>query len=351
MTSRSRPHRKAIGAMIVSVGVAAVLAASAAALTASKSSPAKADATTIRIGLVLPALTNPFIAPVKTGAEAAAKKIGNVKILTTGINTPAEQANAMKTYIAAGVDAIIFDSIDSAAVSPAVLEANKKGIAVIGVISGTKRGKLATFISPEWYKAGFAVGSQIAKGYCKNLNPCNVGLVGGANAPGAGLDSGKGMMAGVKSKPNVKLVQTVYTDYSAEQSLAAAQQILTANPDLNFLMSWWSVGTISSVSAIRTAGKTGKVSSASISGACPVLKDMLDGKVYADAAMFSELMGATAVESAVKVIGGGKVPKFQASPYVLLTKPRAEALLSGKVKPPKGVPIVQHLKAAQAGCK
>jgi ribose transport system substrate-binding protein len=312
---------------------------------------AKSEQKTIRIGLVLPALSNPFINPVKTGAEAEAKKIGNVKILTTGINTPAEQANALKTYIAGGVDALVFDSIDSAAVSPAVIEANKKGIPVIGVISGAKSGKLATFISPKWYQAGFDVGKQIATGYCRRFNPCRVGLVGGANAPGAGLDSGKGMMAGVKSAKNVDLVQTVYTDYSAEQSLAAAQQILTAHPDLNFLMSWWSVGTISVVSSIRTANKTGKIGAASISGACPVLKDMLDGKVYADAAMFSELMGSAAVQSAIKAIKGEKLPKNQASPYYLITRPKALALLSGKAKAPKGVPIVGHLKAAKAGCK
>ena len=36
---------------------------------------------TIRIGLVLPLLSNPFIAPVRDGAVAEAKKLGNIQVL------------------------------------------------------------------------------------------------------------------------------------------------------------------------------------------------------------------------------------------------------------------------------
>ena len=64
-------HRRwAISALIVGIVVGA-LAATAAAVTERNSSSQAADKQ-IRIGLVLPALSNPFIAPVKTGAEAQA---------------------------------------------------------------------------------------------------------------------------------------------------------------------------------------------------------------------------------------------------------------------------------------
>lgn len=340
-------RRRVFLVFLVLSGLAVLLATTAAGGT-SGSTQAK-----IRIGLVLPALSNPFIAPIRDGAVAEAKRLGNVQVLTTGTNIPAEQANALKTYIAAGVDALMFDPIDSSAVSPAVVEANKKGIPVIAVVGGSEKGKLSTFVSPQWYRAGFVVGQQVANGWCKGKSPCKVGLVGGTNAPGPGLDSGKGMIAGVKSKSNVQLVQTVYTDYGAEQSLRAAQQILTGHPDINFVMAWWSVGTISTVSAIRTANKTGKVGTNSLTGACPVLKDLLDGKVYNDAMMFPELMGKAGVQSAVKLINGEKVPKLQASPHYPITRAKANAILNGKVKPPVGIraQVLAHLKAAKAGCK
>jgi len=327
-----------------------VAAASAAVLTAGTSASAGSQKA-IRIGLVLPVLSNPFIAPIQTGAVAEAKKLGNITVLTTGTNTPAEQLSAMKTYLAAKVNILMFDPIDSSAISPAVQEANQMGVPVIAVIGGSNKGKVATLIGPDWYKAGLIAGKQIADGWCKNVNPCNVGLVGGANAPGPGLNSGNGEVAGLKSRPNVKLVQYVYTDYSATQSLTAAQQILTAHPTLNFLGAWWSVGTLSTEAAIRSANETGKIGTGSLSGACPVLSDLLKGNVYNDVMMFSELMGKAGVDSAVKLIAHQTVPVNQISPMYPITRPLADEILAGKVKPPAGLPVLQHLQAAKAGCK
>ena len=48
---------------------------------------------------------------------------------------------------------------------------------------------------------------------------------------------------------------------------------------------------------------------------------------------------------------GRKVPRFQASPIYPITKAKAEALLAGKLKAPKGVPVVEHLRDAKRGCK
>ncbi len=348
--TREKRHRRLLVWLVITVIAACVVAATALGSPA-RTSRTTAAKKTIRIGLVLPALSNPFIAPIRDGAIAEAKKLGNVQVLTTGTNVPAEQLNALNTYLAANVDAIMFDPLDDSAISPAVVAANKKGIPVIAIVGGSQKGKLSTFITPKWFNAGSAAAKQVAGGWCKSLKPCKVAIVGGGNAPGPGLDSGKGMIAGLKGAANVQLVQNVYTDYSAEQSLKAAQQVLTGHPDVNFVMAWWSVGTISTESAIRTANKTGKIGTASLTGACPVLKDMLNGLVYNDVMMFPELMGSAGVTSAVKLINGGKVPAVQASPFYPITKAKAEAILAGKLKPPAGVPVLAHLQAAKAGCK
>jgi ribose transport system substrate-binding protein len=338
------PHRRPLF-------IALALAVAIIPIAVAVSGAGAAQQKTIRIGLVLPLLSNPFIAPVRDGAVAEAKKLGNIQVLSTGTNIPAEQLNAMKTYLDAKVDVLMFDPIDSSAIAPAVQQANAAGVPVIGVIGGSAKGKLSTLITPDWYKAGYAAGRQVATGWCKKLNPCKVGLVAGTNAPGPGLDSGKGMIAGVESNPHAQLVQTVYTDYSAEQSLKAAQQILTGHPDLNFLMAWWSVGTLSTESAIRTANLADKVGTNSLTGACPVLQGLLDGTVYNDVMMFSELMGKAGVDAAVKLVAGKKVPAKVISPNYPITKSQADALLSGKRKPPASMPVLQHLQAAKAGCK
>lgn len=303
-----------------------------------------------RIGLVLPALSNPFISPIRDGAEQAAEELG-VEVLVTGTDEPTEQANALQQYLtSANVDALIFNSIDSKAVSPAVEAANQQDVPVIGVVSGTETGKLDSFVTPDWFEAGRLVGAEIATGWCADIDPCNVGLVAGANAPGAGLDSGKGLIEGLKENPAVELVQTVYTDYSAEQALNAGTEIMTGNPDLNFLASWWSVGSLSALEAVRAADKVGDVGINSITAACPVIAEMLKDNVYTDVMMFPELMGRTALESAVKILNGESVPAEQGSPMHLVTNETVKAYLAGDEEPPADVPALEHIEQAEAGC-
>jgi len=62
-------------------------------------------------------------------------------------------------------------------------------------------------------------------------------------------------------------------------------------------------------------------------------------------------MGKAGVDSAVKLIAHQTVPVNQISPMYPITRPLADEILAGKVKPPAGLPVLQHLQAAKAGCK
>jgi ribose transport system substrate-binding protein len=339
----NRRRSLALAALIVACSAFVALALPASGVSSS-------GAKKYRIGLVLPLLSNPAISPIRDGAVQAAKTM-NAEVLVKGTNDPAEQNAAMMTYINLKVDALIFDPIDSAAVSPAVQKANSLGIPVIGVIGGASKGKIATLISPDWYKLGFDVAKQSAAGWCKSLNPCNVAIVGGANAPGPGLDSGKGIVAGLKTQKNAKLVQTEYTDYSAPKALNAAQAIISAHPDLNFISTWWSVGAISTTAAVRAANKLGKIGIGGVSATCPVLKDMFAGNVYNDVFIFSDKMGVDSLHAAISAIQKKTLPKVSVSPHYAVTLAMAKSILAGTLKPPAAIrpQVIARLKQAKAG--
>src|SRR3954467_5925422 len=113
----------AVLAVLVSAGV---LVAAAVAGSAGHGSHAKASAN-YRIGLVLPDLSNLYIAGIRDGAQAQGKTSG-ADILVKGTNDAAGQTNAMLAYVGAKVDAIIVDAIDGHAIVPAITAANKAGI-------------------------------------------------------------------------------------------------------------------------------------------------------------------------------------------------------------------------------
>src|SRR5690242_8582722 len=136
-----------------------------AAIASSERSATRTGATSnYRIGLVLPDLSNLYIAGIRDGAEAEAKKVG-ATILVKGTNDAAGQANALQSYVGAKVNAIVVDAIDGHAIAPAIESANKANIPVIAIQSNVYGGKVATFIAGREDHAGDAMG-QDAVNWC-----------------------------------------------------------------------------------------------------------------------------------------------------------------------------------------
>ena len=124
-----------------------------AALAITSASPSFA-VDTVRIGLVLPDLSNEAISNINVGARERAKQLGNVEILTTSSYSGEQQASGIENYIAQKVDAIVDELIDAAAVGPAVVKANNANIPVIAIYSGGASGKNATWMGPNFKADG-----------------------------------------------------------------------------------------------------------------------------------------------------------------------------------------------------
>jgi ABC-type sugar transport system substrate-binding protein len=303
-----------------------------------------------RLGLVLPGFAgNPFINDIATAAKKAAADSG-AELLLTGSNNAAEQVNAMDNYINAKVKVIGFDPIDAGAMGTAVQKANDANIPAISIVSLANAGKTATHVEADWHGAGIMVGKEIASGWCAKLAKCNVGIIQGSLADKVGISGDEGIREGLKSKPNVNIVAAAATNYDSTQALNAAQTMIQGHPELNFIVTWWSNGSLSALQAVQSANKTGKIGVASISGACADLQAVLKGEMFADVMMFPERMGKAFVDQALSIDGGKPVQDVTPTPLYLVTTDSAKALVDGKVKPPADVPeVLEHLKQAQAG--
>ena len=247
----STSRRLLVGATAIAVAGGIAGASVAASNTTNAATAAK-----VRIGFVLPDLANPFIAGIRDGAVAEAKKQG-VTLLVKGSNDPAGQTNAFLNYVGAKVNAIGIDSIDSKAIIPAVKKANDAGISVVAVQAQPAGGKLTTFIAADNFRGGVLIGEAIST-YCKGKNPCKVGIVQGILADQSGADEERGMRSVVKKFPNIKIVSAQPTNYDPAKALNVATNMLTANPDLNYIYSWWDQGALSALEAARSKGKAGR---------------------------------------------------------------------------------------------
>jgi ABC-type sugar transport system substrate-binding protein len=305
----------------------------------------------MRIGYVLPDLSNPFIAGLRDGAVTQAKKKG-VDLLVKGTNDAAGQTNAVQNYVSAKVDAIAVDAIDGDAIGPAVVAANKAGIPVIAIQAQPRKGKVATFIAADNKQGGVLIGKAIVQ-YCKGKNPCKLGIVEGNLADQSGRDENSGVRSTVAKSKNIQIVGNQPTNYDPQKALNVATNLLTANPDLNYIYSWWDQGALAAMEAVRSKNKLKAVGISGFGGNCQNLAEVIKGNIYSETMFFPQQMGAQMVDSALSAIKGRKLPKVTPAPIFSMTAPLSKQFLSGKGSAPAVLKpqIVSKLREARAGCK
>jgi ABC-type sugar transport system substrate-binding protein len=332
--------------------VAAALAVTSVFVTAIAVSGATAGpgAAKIRIGLVLPDLSNPSIAGLRDGALAEAKKRG-VTLLVTGTNDSAKQTAAVNQYIGAKVDLIAVDALDGAAITPAIKKANAAGIPVVATVARPAGGKIATFVAVDNVEGGKYVGhATVAWCKLKQQNPCEVGIVRGTLADQSARDEEAGMRSVVSKDKSIKIVTAQQTNWDPSTATNVAANMMTAHPDLDYIYAVWGSGADATYQAVKAKGKLGQVGVSSYGGACSINDKVLNGQIFANTMFFTPGWGALTIQKSLDVLNKKKLPKFINVKNYPLTTPLAQAIVAGIVTPPTDPPVMAGLQQAQKGC-
>jgi len=332
----------------ISVALAVVAIGAVVATTSASSGKTSKK---IRIGLVLPALSNEAINDVKLGAEARAKQLGNVQVLVAASYKGEDQAKGMENFIAAKVDVIGYDSIDAAAVGPAVQKANAAGIPVIGLISKADKGKHVTFIAADFRQDGEIIGRWMNKSL---HGKGNVALAEGNPADAAGQQLKSGFKTGLAvGGSKIKLVAVAPTNWDRVKALSVATDILTAHPDLQGFYGMNDDVALGALQAIESSGREASILLAGHNGTCEALSSILKAKLDFTVMLFNKPLGVQFVDASLQVLKGKKFPAFTKAPVFGIDTSTAKAILEGKAKAPAALQadVKSRLQKAKAGCK
>lgn len=329
-------------------GKSAFLTVAASSLVLLVATPSMAE--NVRIGLVLPDLSNQAIADIDTGARDRAAQLGNVEILTTATYSGEEQVKAVENYIAQQVDVIAYDSIDAAAVGPAIVKANEAGIPVIAVISAAASGNNVTLITPDFAENGRIIGRWMAK---QLGSDGIVAHVEGNPADAAGAALTTGFTEGLAEGGIGQIVAMAPSDWDRERALAVATDILTANPNLQGLYGANDDVAMVALQAVSAAGKLDSIMLAGHNGTCEALASVLAGDLDFTVMLFNKPLGAVTVDTALEVLAGKTVPADIPAPVFGIDTATAKAIVGGDMS---GVPeslageVADRVKAASNGC-
>ncbi|SON55328.1 D-ribose-binding periplasmic protein precursor [Hartmannibacter diazotrophicus] len=262
-----------------------------------------------------------FFNQINDGAKEAAKAAGVDLVIFNANNVPSAQNDAIETYITQKVDGIILVAIDVNGVKPAITEAKKAGIPVVAIDAQIPDGDNAAFIGVDNTAAGEEIGKFYAD-YVKTEmgGTAKIGVIGALNSfiQNQRLDGFKKAVA--DSGANVTFVDTVDGQNVQDVALGAAENLMTANPDMTTLYATGEPALIGAVSAVDSQGRTGDVKVFGWDLTAQAVKGIDEGWVTAVVQQDPAGEGKAAVEALVKLKKGESIEPVINIPVTIVTK-------------------------------
>jgi ribose transport system substrate-binding protein len=249
------------------VGIVIVIAGAVTATVASTA--AGSQKKTINIAVFLASSANTYWAASLQGAKDIQKKNPGVKLTVFDgqFNTNKQLSQLRDALVSKKYQAWYIGPNDGGPLTPTIKQAVKEGVKVgcslVPCGPNIRNTKVqipgqTMFAGLGFYPNGQMLGKLVVQG-CAGIDPCKVLWLPGL--PTLPLEKARqdGLYSILRPHKNIKVVAVAAGGYLAAPALKATQDILSAHPDLNVIVSSGDQMIAGAVKAAQAAGKAGKI--------------------------------------------------------------------------------------------
>lgn len=257
-----------------------------------------------QVALAVSTLQNPFFVALRDGAQEAADEAG-VQLLVSDAQDDAQtQADDIQTFITQGVDVIVINPVDSAAIVASVEAVNQADIPVVTVDRAAEGGEVAAHIASDNVQGGQMAGEYLIE---EIAGSGQVAQLEGIAGTSAARDRGEGFQQAVDAASGVEVVANQTANFDRDEGFTVAQNIFQANPDLAGVFAQNDEMALGAVEAAREAGILQDLVIVGFDAVPDALKAIEAGEMAATIAQQPDLMGREAVEAAAALVEGEEV--------------------------------------------
>ncbi|MBS1168618.1 MAG: sugar transporter substrate-binding protein [Proteobacteria bacterium] len=238
-------------------------------------------------------------------AEATAKNVKlEVAIANQDLN---KQLADVEDFIVKGVDVIVLSPVDSKGVKAVIEKAQKAGIKVITVDVPANGVKVTSYIGTDNYAGGVKAGELMAK---ELGDKGKVAIIDYPTVQSV-VNRIDGFKKAIGEHKGVEIVAQ-QTGITRAEALAAAQNMLQANPDIQGIFGFGDDAALAAAVAVKSAGLDSQVKVIGFDGMEEARKAVDTNPVMVGVIQqFPGEMGKRAVDTAIDVIAGKDVPAEQ----------------------------------------
>ncbi|HTH26580.1 MAG TPA: sugar ABC transporter substrate-binding protein [Vicinamibacterales bacterium] len=294
--------------------LALLLVLALAAVSGSCNRTPPADTSKKTVALVLKTLNHPFFVDMRRGAQEAADRLGvtlQVQAAEREIDVD-KQMQIVENMLQTGIDVLAITPSGSREIVSALVKASKANVPIVIVdtrldakAAAAAGVKPQTFIGSDNYEGGKLAGEYVVS---SSGGKARVGILEGIPGHETGDSRLRGFRAAVAKAPGITIAASQPANWERDQGFNVFQNMLQAHRDIDTVFAASDLMALGAIEAIAAAGRTGKIRVVGFDALDDAKKAVEAGTMAATVAQFPYDMGKAAVESAVKILAGEKLP-------------------------------------------
>jgi len=215
----------------------------------------------LKFGLIVPTLAHGWQSLNWNYTKSACEELGVELVALSGNDNSDKQISDLQSLISSGVDGLLLDPIVAALGVKMVEMANEAGIPAIFFDrepDAKVGGQYISFVGPDSIEGGYRLGKWLFDNGCKKIIEID-GMPGSAPA----AERAEGLMKALAEYKDVEIVSKQAADWDMIKGMNVAQDLLTANPDVDGI---WAANDMMGMGALSAVEKMGfnKIKIASI---------------------------------------------------------------------------------------
>ena len=270
------------------------------------------------IAFVFKTLSNPFFIEMERGALDQMTEYQDYKLIRKATRSETDidqQIQIVEDLITRNVSIICITPNDSKAIIPAIVKANQNNIPVIIVdtivdeeLAMESRAHWETFVGSDNLLGGKLAGDYMASA----LNyQGKVAILEGFPGQETAIARKDGFLKAVKKYPQIEVVSSQTAEWRRDLAVNVFQNILQTNPSINGLFACNDEMALGAIQAIEEKGGLGEIIVVGFDATPDGINAIKAGRMNATVAQYPVDMGRLAIESAIRILGGRKVPRVQ----------------------------------------
>src|SRR5688572_17646858 len=281
-----------------------------------------------KVALVLKTLNHPFFVDMRRGAQEAADRLGvqlDVQAAEREIDVE-KQMQIVENMIQTGIGALAITPSGSREIISALVKARDAKVPIIVVDTRLDEKAAAdaqvhaeTFVGSDNYEGGKLAGGYLVKA---TNGKARVGILEGIPGHETGDSRLRGFRDALAKAPGITVVASQPANWERDQGFNVFQNMLQAHAGIDTVFAASDLMALGAIEAIAAAGKTGRVHVVGFDALDDAKKAIEAGTMDASVAQFPYEMGKAAVESAVKIMAGEKLPPDIMVKLEMVTKQR-----------------------------